>query len=53
MSTPPKYNLRLFADKDTYDKIDELAKLQNKTAHQLAMEIIRNYAAAQQNGKGE
>uniref|UniRef100_A0A0N6W2Q4 Sulfite reductase [ferredoxin], chloroplastic n=1 Tax=Hevea brasiliensis TaxID=3981 RepID=A0A0N6W2Q4_HEVBR len=53
VSTPPKYNLRLFSDKDTYDKIDELAKLQNKTAHQLAMEIIRNYATAQQNGKGE
>jgi sulfite reductase (ferredoxin) len=33
--------------------MDELAKLQNKTAHQLAMEVIRNYASAQQNGKGE
>jgi hypothetical protein len=27
--------------------------LQNKTAHQLAMEVIRNYAATQQNEKGE
>jgi sulfite reductase (ferredoxin) len=33
--------------------MDELAKLQNKTAHQLAMEVIRNYAATQQNEKGE
>ncbi|EEF48898.1 sulfite reductase [ferredoxin], chloroplastic [Ricinus communis] len=53
VSSPPKYNLRLFSDKDTYEKIDELAKMQNKTAHQLAMEVIRNYVAAQQNGKGE
>lgn len=50
---PPKYNLRLFADKDTYNKMDDLAKLQNKTAHQLAIEVIRNYVAAQQNGKAE
>uniref|UniRef100_A0A2P2JA17 Sulfite reductase [ferredoxin], chloroplastic n=1 Tax=Rhizophora mucronata TaxID=61149 RepID=A0A2P2JA17_RHIMU len=53
VTTPPKYNLRLFSDKDTYNRIEELAKLQNKTAHQLAMEVIRNYVAAQQNGKGE
>ncbi|XP_050223503.1 sulfite reductase 1 [ferredoxin], chloroplastic [Mercurialis annua] len=52
-SSPSKYNLRLFSDRDTYDKIDELAKLQDKTAHQLAMEVIRNYVAAQQNGKAE
>lgn len=53
VSAPTKYNLRLFSDKDTYNKMDELAKLQNKTAHQLAMEVVRNYVAAQQNGKGE
>ncbi|KAJ9164338.1 hypothetical protein P3X46_023929 [Hevea brasiliensis] len=53
VSTPPKYNLRFFSDKDTYDKIDELAKLQNKTADQLAMEIIHNYVVSHQNGKGE
>ncbi|KAJ6424791.1 hypothetical protein OIU84_025544 [Salix udensis] len=53
VATRPTYNLRLFTDKDTYEKMDELAKLQNKTAHQLAMEVIRNYAAAQQNEKGE
>ncbi|XP_065867182.1 sulfite reductase [ferredoxin], chloroplastic [Euphorbia lathyris] len=53
VSAPPKYNLRLFADKETYNKIDDLAKLQNKTAHQLAIEVIRNYVAAQENGKGE
>lgn len=50
---PSRYNLKLFADKHTYEAIDELAQLQNKTAHQLAMEIVRNYVAAQQNGKGE
>ena len=53
VATRPTYNLRLFTDKDTYEKMDELAKLQNKTAHQLAMEVIRNYAATQQNEKGE
>ncbi|KAJ6302976.1 hypothetical protein OIU77_016962 [Salix suchowensis] len=53
VATRPTYNLRLFTDKDTYEKMDELAKLQNKTAHQLAMEVIRNYAASQQNEKGE
>jgi len=53
VATRSTYNLRLFTDKDTYEKMDELAKLQNKTAHQLAMEVIRNYASAQQNGKGE
>ncbi|KAG5238401.1 sulfite reductase [Salix suchowensis] len=53
VATRSTYNLRLFTDKDTYEKMDELAKFQNKTAHQLAMEVISNYAAAQQNGKGE
>lgn len=46
-----KFNLKLFADRETYQAVDEMAKLQNKTAHQLAMEIIRNYVAAEQNGK--
>lgn len=49
--TSGKFNLKLFADKETYLAIDELAKLQNKTAHKLAMEIIRNYVASHQNGK--
>ncbi|KAJ8751218.1 hypothetical protein K2173_016399 [Erythroxylum novogranatense] len=53
VTTPTKYNLRLFSDKDTYDKMDQLAKLQDKTAHQLAIEIIRNYVASHENGKGE
>ncbi|KAG9449418.1 hypothetical protein H6P81_009383 [Aristolochia fimbriata] len=51
--SPSRYNLKLFADKETYEAVDELAKLENKSAHQLAMEVIRNYVAAQQNGKGE
>ncbi|XP_011621631.2 sulfite reductase [ferredoxin], chloroplastic isoform X2 [Amborella trichopoda] len=46
-----RFNLKLFADRETYEAMDELAKLQNKNAHQLAMEIIRNYVASQQNGK--
>ena len=50
---PSRYNLKLFADKHTYESMDELALLQNKTAHQLAMEVIRNYVASQQRGKGE
>ncbi|XP_058106648.1 sulfite reductase [ferredoxin], chloroplastic-like [Magnolia sinica] len=39
---PARFNLKLFADKDTYEAMDELAKLQNKTAYQLAMEVICN-----------
>ncbi|XP_061359624.1 sulfite reductase [ferredoxin], chloroplastic [Gastrolobium bilobum] len=50
---PARYNLKLFADKETYEAVDELAKLQNKSAHQLAMEVIRNFVASNQNGKGE
>ncbi|KAK1306862.1 hypothetical protein QJS10_CPA10g00188 [Acorus calamus] len=50
---PSRYNLKLFTDKQTYEAMDDLAKLQNKSAHQLAMEVIRNYVASQQNGKGE
>ncbi|KAJ0020155.1 hypothetical protein Pint_31055 [Pistacia integerrima] len=49
----PRHNLKLFADKETYEAMDDLAKLQNKSAHQLAIEVIRNFVAAQQNGKGE
>lgn len=48
-----RYNLKLFADKETYEAVDELAKLQNKNAHQLAIEVIRNFVTSQQNGKGE
>ncbi|XP_058087508.1 sulfite reductase [ferredoxin], chloroplastic-like [Magnolia sinica] len=50
---PASFNLKFFADKDTYEAMEELAKLQNKTAHQLTMEVIRNFVAAQQNGKSE
>ncbi|XP_058072660.1 sulfite reductase [ferredoxin], chloroplastic-like isoform X1 [Magnolia sinica] len=50
---PSRFNLKLFTDKETYEAMDELASLQNKTAHQLAMEVIRNFVVAQQNGKGE
>lgn len=50
---PTRYNLKLFADKETYEAVDELAKLQDKSAHQLAMEVIRNFVASQQNGKSE
>ena len=53
MVAPSRHNLKLFADKETYESMDALAKLQNKTAHQLAMEVIRNYVATNQNGKGE
>lgn len=48
-----RYNLTVFADKETYNSMNELAKLQDKTAHQLAMDVIRNFVASQQNGKSE
>ncbi|KAL7151870.1 hypothetical protein ABFS83_04G059500 [Erythranthe nasuta] len=48
--SPPRYNLKLFADKETYESIDALARIQDKTAHQLAIDIIRNYVATHQNG---
>ncbi|KAK4492387.1 hypothetical protein RD792_003192 [Penstemon davidsonii] len=48
-----RYNLKLFADKNTYEAVDALARIQDKTAHQLAMEIIRNYVASNQNGRIE
>lgn len=50
---PARYNLKLFADKETYEAVDELAKQQDKTAHQLAMEVIRNFVGSQRNGKSE
>ncbi|KAM0950368.1 putative assimilatory sulfite reductase (ferredoxin) [Dioscorea sansibarensis] len=50
---PSRMNLKLFADRQTYEAVDELARLQNKTAHQLAMEVIRNFVSTQQNGKSE
>ncbi|KAK7312164.1 hypothetical protein VNO77_35825 [Canavalia gladiata] len=53
VAAPARHHLKLFADKGTYEAMDELAKLQNKSAHQLAMEVIRNYVASNQNGKGE
>ncbi|XP_060216042.1 sulfite reductase 1 [ferredoxin], chloroplastic isoform X1 [Lycium barbarum] len=49
--SPSRYNLKLFADKETYEAVDALAKIQHKNAHQLAIEIVRNYVASQQNGK--
>ncbi|CAN1750888.1 Sulfite reductase [ferredoxin], chloroplastic (Fragment) [Linum perenne] len=52
-AAPKKNVLRLFTDKDMFKKMDELAKLQNKSAHQLAMDVLRNYVAAQENGKAE
>lgn len=48
---PPRYNLKLFSDKETYEAMEDLAKLQDKTAHQLAIEVIRNFVSSQQNGK--
>ncbi|KAJ7979580.1 Sulfite reductase [Quillaja saponaria] len=50
---PARYNLKLFADRETYEAMDELARLQSKNAHQLAMEVVRNFVASQQNGKSE
>ncbi|KAK8964940.1 hypothetical protein KSP40_PGU012597 [Platanthera guangdongensis] len=53
LKVPPKHNLKIFADRQTYEAMDELAQLQSKTAHQLAMDVIRNYVASHQNGKEE
>ncbi|XP_022729660.1 sulfite reductase 1 [ferredoxin], chloroplastic-like isoform X2 [Durio zibethinus] len=53
VQTSAKCNLKFFADKGTYEAMDELAKLENKSAHQLAIEVIRNFVAAQQNGRSE
>ncbi|KAG9136277.1 hypothetical protein Leryth_003872 [Lithospermum erythrorhizon] len=46
----PRYNLKLFVDRETYKAMDVLAKLQDKSADQLAMEVIDNFIASQQNG---
>ncbi|NP_001312233.1 sulfite reductase 1 [ferredoxin], chloroplastic [Nicotiana tabacum] len=46
-----RYNLKLFADRETYEAMDALASIQDKNAHQLAIEVVRNYVASQQNGK--
>ncbi|CAN4119867.1 unnamed protein product [Withania somnifera] len=46
-----RFTLKLFADKETYEAMDALARIQNKNAHQLAIEVVRNYVASQQNGK--
>ncbi|XP_062084041.1 sulfite reductase [ferredoxin], chloroplastic [Humulus lupulus] len=48
-----RHNLKLFADKETYEAIDKLAKVQDKSAHQLAIEVIRDFVASQSNGKSE
>ncbi|KAK7275964.1 hypothetical protein RIF29_17091 [Crotalaria pallida] len=48
---PARHNLRLFDDKETYEAMDGLANLQNKSAHQLSMEVIGNYVASGQDGK--
>ncbi|KAL5054898.1 hypothetical protein RYX36_035580 [Vicia faba] len=53
VTTMTRHNLKLFTNKETYEALDGLAKLQNKNAHQLAIEVIRNYIASNQNGKGE
>lgn len=53
MVAASRYNLKLFADKETYEAMDNFARMQNKSAHQLAIEVIRNYVASQQNGKSE
>lgn len=38
-------NLKLFADKETFEAMDALARKQDKNAHQLAMEVIRHYVS--------
>ncbi|XP_075522095.1 sulfite reductase 1 [ferredoxin], chloroplastic-like [Primulina tabacum] len=40
-----RHNLKLFADKETFEAMDALARLQDKNAHQLAMEVIRHYVS--------
>ncbi|PKU70059.1 sulfite reductase [ferredoxin], chloroplastic isoform X1 [Dendrobium catenatum] len=53
IKSPTKHNLKIFADRQTYEAMEELAQIQSKSAHQLAMEVIRNYVSSQQNGKEE
>ncbi|CAA7395436.1 unnamed protein product [Spirodela intermedia] len=50
--SPSGFNLRVFSDRQTYEAMNELAQLQNKTVHQLATEVIHNFVSTQQNGKG-
>ncbi|XP_073302901.1 sulfite reductase 1 [ferredoxin], chloroplastic-like [Primulina huaijiensis] len=40
-----RHNLKLFADKETFEAMDALARLQDKNAHELAMEVIRHYVS--------
>ncbi|CAA3000959.1 sulfite reductase 1 [ferredoxin], chloroplastic [Olea europaea subsp. europaea] len=49
--TASRYNLKLFSNKETCEAMDALARHEDKSSHQLAMEAIRNYVASQQNGK--
>ncbi|KAF6158567.1 hypothetical protein GIB67_040081 [Kingdonia uniflora] len=51
IASPSRFNLKLFADKETFEAMDDLAKEQNKNAHQLAMEVVRNFVVDQKNGK--
>ncbi|KAJ4840302.1 transcriptional regulatory protein [Turnera subulata] len=51
--TPARFHISLFTDKDTFEKLKGLADLQSKSTHQLALEVIRNYVSAQQNGRAE
>nr|KAJ0223261.1 hypothetical protein LSAT_V11C200061360 [Lactuca sativa] len=46
-----RYYLKFFTDKETFEDVDALARVANKSAHQLAMEVIHKFAASQQNGK--
>lgn len=51
--TTSRYSLKLLVDKELFDAVDGLAKIQNKSPHKLAMDVIRNFVASQQNGKSE
>ncbi|MCD7465650.1 transcriptional regulatory protein [Datura stramonium] len=46
-----RYNLKLFADKETYEAMDALARIQDKNAHQLAIEIVRTMLLPNKMGK--
>ncbi|XP_051120346.1 sulfite reductase 1 [ferredoxin], chloroplastic-like [Andrographis paniculata] len=48
-----RYNLKLFADKETFEAMEAIARVQDKSAHQLAMDIIREYVASHQTGNSE
>lgn len=51
--TKSRYSLKLLVDKELYEAVDGLAKIQNKSPHKLAMDVIRNFVASEQNGKSE